>query len=238
MQDVFNFKGFAVKQSLCAMKVGTDGVLLGAWAEGGQKMLDIGTGSGLIAMMIKTRYPSSEITAIDIDEGACTQAQQNIRENGMNGITIAHLSLQQLCRQAEEDKDLRFDAIITNPPFFAQSMHCDDHSRTMARHTDSLNDRDLLAAADMLLSADGKMSVILPADRYDSFEQETITKGFAITRNCMIRTLKHKPVKRLLLEVKKYDRDLQYSQEEVVLMQDDGTRSDWYRSLTQDFYIR
>ena len=109
---MFKFKHFLVRQDLCAMKVGTDGVLLGAWANGGDCILDVGTGTGLIALMMAQRYPNAQITAIDIDEGATRQALQNVENAGCQH----RIKVLQEKVQAHEGL---YDAIVSNPPFLA-----------------------------------------------------------------------------------------------------------------------
>ena len=111
--SVFKFKKFAVNQDQCGMKVGTDGVLLGAWARGGNRVLDIGTGTGVIALMLAQRFPKAKITAIDIAEEACRQAKENVSASPFaHQVQVEHTSLQEF-ESAE-----RFDCIVSNPPFF------------------------------------------------------------------------------------------------------------------------
>ena len=116
---MFKFKHFLVRQDLCAMKVGTDGVLLGAWANGGDSILDVGTGTGLIALMMAQRYPDAQITAIDIDEGATRQALQNVENAGCQH----RIKVLQEKVQAHEGL---YDAIVSNPPFFIDSLGAPD----------------------------------------------------------------------------------------------------------------
>ena len=115
--NVFKFKQFSVHHDQCAMKVGTDGVLLGAWSRGGKRLLDIGTGTGLIAMMMAQRFSEAEIVAIDIDEAACLQAKENVANSPFaTRVRVVHTSLQQF------DGENCFDCIVSNPPFFVNSL--------------------------------------------------------------------------------------------------------------------
>ncbi len=124
--SVFIFKEFAVKQDACAMKVGTDGVLLGAWARGGSRVLDIGTGTGLIALMMAQRFPKAEIEAIDIAEAACLQAKENVANSVFaRRVRVVQTALQQYVGPKS------FDCIVSNPPFFVDSLHNPDALRSM-----------------------------------------------------------------------------------------------------------
>ena len=137
----FTFKQFHIDHSRCAMKVGTDGTLLGAWATlppEAHRILDIGTGSGLIAIMAAQRHPSAKIMAIDIDEDCVLQARQNATSSPWaERIEVINSPLQGF------QSEVKFDVIISNPPYFADSMHSPDKQRTTARHTASLSFKDL-----------------------------------------------------------------------------------------------
>ena len=154
----FRFKQFEILQDRCAMKVGTDGVLLGAWASGGTRILDIGCGTGLIALMMAQRFPAAQVVGIDIDEEACGQARENVTASPFGDrIDVAHCRLQDY--SGEE-----FDAIVSNPPFFLNSLKNPDSKRAMARHADTLPFRDLWQGVKRLLSENGIFSVVLPSD--------------------------------------------------------------------------
>ena len=164
---MFQFKQFTIYQDLCAMKVGTDGVLLGAWANGGKRILDAGTGTGIIALMMAQRYPNAVVTAIDVDEGAVKQAQQNVVQSPFSQqITVLHNTLQE--HQGE------YDAIISNPPFFIDSLAGPDEQRNVARHTQTLTYTELMQAAWRLLSDEGELSVVVPFDYRKRMENEAI----------------------------------------------------------------
>lgn len=156
----FKFKQFTVYHHLCSMKVGIDGVLLGAWADTNNTtaILDIGTGSGLIALMLAQRS-QAEITAIDIEAGAILQTKENVANSPWaNRITAENISLQKLAINATQ----KFDLIVSNPPFFVNSLKAPETNRNTARHTDTLSHEELLQHASELLSSDGKFCVILP----------------------------------------------------------------------------
>ena len=156
MTQMFTFKHFTIEQELCAMKVGTDGVLLGAWAHGGQRILDVGTGTGVVALMMAQRYPDARVTAVDIDEGAVRQARLNSgRSPFSERVTVLHERVQALGHEGE------YDAVVSNPPFFVDALKAPDQQRSMARHADTLTYGELMTAAWRLLSVDGELSVIV-----------------------------------------------------------------------------
>ena len=158
----FRFKKFTVYHDRCAMKVVTDGVLLGAWVNvSGDNILDIGTGTGLISLMMAQRNEKARIDAIDIDSDAVSQAKDNIGNSPFgNRINSWNASLQVFCSKAEK----RYDVIVSNPPFFVQSLKSPNKERSLARHTDSLPVADLIGLSAPLLSQRGRMSFIYPFD--------------------------------------------------------------------------
>jgi len=224
------------------MKVGTDGVLLGAWAEGGRRILDVGTGTGVIALMMAQRFADATVTAIDIDAEACAQAQENaLRSPFDNQVSVVHSSVQSFAADFLE-KSLKtdllelFDSIVSNPPFFEQSLKNPDQRKATARHTDSLPFSDLFECASQLLSDDGIFSVIIPIEKLESFSSNAYLSGFYISRQCMIKTTLKKPAKRCLLAFQKH-LPTSVERTEFYLQNDDGTRSDWYQNLTENFYL-
>lgn len=232
---MFTFKEFAVADELTAMKVGTDGVLLGAWAAGGNRILDVGTGSGLIALMMAQRFPNAEIVGIDIDSQACRQAEINVSRSAFEGrITIVNASLQDFVLKEPKGS---FDAIVSNPPYFQNSLKSPDKQRTMARHTDSLPFRDLMAGAKALLGEGGIVSVIGPADAESDIESEAIISGMTTSKTVLLKTKENKKPGRFMSQfvngvASNYDKSVE------VLMNPAGLRSEWYHELTKDFYIK
>ena len=222
---MFRFKQFSIHQDRCAMKVGTDGVLLGAWAQGGQRILDIGTGTGLIALMMAQRYPEAEVTGIDIDQEAVQQAQENIVQSPFKDrVEAVHSSLQDYTSLASS-----FNSIVSNPPFFVDSLPAPDRQRTIARHTNTLTYRDLMQSAYQLLSDEGELSLIIPFDYRRRLDDEAIIMGFFPCRVCAVRTTDSKPPRRYLLAYRKHPCPCQ--QESLTI----GSAS--YRILTQPFYL-
>jgi len=220
--NYFKFKKFTVLQDRCAMKVGTDGTLLGAWAEGGARILDIGTGTGLIALMMAQRYPDSVVTAIDIDEEAVVQALANIEASPFESqITVKHCALQ--------THQGLYDAIVCNPPYFVDALLSPDNHRKMARHAVTLGYDELMASACRLLADDGVLSLIIPCDYRERLESEAILNGFFKCRECAVRTTPTKYPKRYLLSFRKHSAGME--RREIVL------GSDEYVELTKAFYL-
>ena len=231
----FQFKQFTVHQQHCAMKVGTDGTLLGAWAlasESPCRILDIGTGTGLIALMMAQRYPQAKVTAIDIDDGAVRQAKENVSASPfvdrINVIKADVLTFE------EEEK---YDSIVCNPPFFEDSLTCPDPQRTEARHTVSLGYRQLMEAAFRLLKDDGCFSLIIPSDCRERLESEAHLRGFFLSRVCSIQTTPKKTPKRYMIELTKQPVN-EVDTTNGILESSPQVRSVWYRELTKEFYIK
>ena len=234
----FTFKQFHIVDNHTAMKVGTDAVLLGSWAQGGKKILDIGTGTGLIALMMAQRFPLADIDAIEIDKGAFEDAQLNVSQSPFNDrINIVNCCLQdyQLCH--ETCTEGVYDAIVCNPPYFINSLKNPLLSRTTARHADSLSPQELIYYAKRLLKTKGTLSIIIPYDNKDILEAEAIFNGLSVLKLVNIKTKSSKPAKRCLIEFGK-DATKQCETEEQVLTTDKGTRTEWYQNITQEFYIK
>ena len=250
----FRFKQFEIEQDRCAMKVGTDGVLLGAWTQGGRRILDIGSGTGLISLMMAQRFPEAEVVGIDMDADACGQARENVMASPFRDrVEIVCCRLQDFVADgcASETAGLKsgaletaeglkaagvFDAIVSNPPFFVDSLKNPDSKRTMARHTDSLPFRDLFAGVKRLLSDDGIFSAIVPAEVVEQFVAESCILGFYLIRKCGVKTVERKQPKRFMLSFAKH-RISPYEEHVEAMMDSQGNRSEWYRKITEEFYL-
>ncbi len=234
--DSFQFKKFTVRHDRCAMKVGTDGVLLGAWAAGGSRILDVGTGSGLIALMMAQRFPEAQVDAVDIDEAACSQAEENVAGSPFSGrIRVVHASLQRYVQ--EQALQGQYDAIVSNPPFFTDALKNPDARRSLARHTDTLSFAELFWGVGQLLTGDGHFCVVVPADCRERMLSEGYIAGFRIHHELFVKTVERKPVKRVLLDFSRAPYPVRDIQEEC-MQANDGERSEWYASLTKDFYLK
>ena len=227
----FKFKHFEIHQDRCAMKVGTDGVLLGAWALGGKRILDIGSGTGLISLMTAQRYPEAQVVGIDLDAEACAEARENVAASPFaDRVNIVD------CRLQDYESVEKFDAIVSNPPFFLNSLKNPDSKRSMARHADSLPFRELFRGVKLLLSDDGVFSAIVPVEVLEAFASEGYMHGFYLLRQCGIKTVERKQPKRYLLTFAKH-RSMEMDDMVETMMDSEGNRSEWYAKITEEFYV-
>ena len=227
----FKFKHFEIHQDRCAMKVGTDGVLLGAWALGGKRILDIGSGTGLISLMMAQRYPEAQVVGIDLDAEACAEARENVAASPFaDRVNIVD------CRLQDYESVEKFDAIVSNPPFFLNSLKNPDSKRSMARHADSLPFRELFRGVKLLLSDDGVFSAIVPVEVLEAFASEGYMHGFYLLRQCGIKTVERKQPKRYLLTFAKH-RSMEMDDMVETIMDSEGNSSEWYAKTTEEFYV-
>ena len=216
------------------MKVGTDGTLLGAWADLPQhgRILDIGTGTGLIAIMAAQRTTEAHITAIDIDSECISQARENVEATRWSErIEVVHTPLQEFST-AEP-----FDVIISNPPYFVDSLLSPDAARSTARHTDTLSFDDLAQGVLQLLSQDGHFALILPPTEMERFLSAARGRLF-LTRRCEVWTTPTSGARRIMAQL-----SLQPTtppQSEKLIIEDHGPQgySEDYKRLTCDFYLK
>jgi tRNA1Val (adenine37-N6)-methyltransferase len=189
----FQFQQFRVNQDRCAMKISTDAVLLGALAnaESPNKILDIGTGTGVIALMLAQRFPDAKITAIEIDEDAAGQAEENFRASQF----AARLCLIHGRFQAYPETE-KYELIVSNPPFFADHLKSEDPKRNKALHTDDLSFVDLITKVSGLLSEVGNFWVILPPTQMKTFTELALKCGLHLIETYNIRDSKSKPYHR------------------------------------------
>jgi tRNA1Val (adenine37-N6)-methyltransferase len=215
------------------MKVGTDGVLLGSWAGNGlhKRILDVGTGTGVIAMMLAQRNPQAVIHAIDIDGAAAKQATENVKASPFaDRMQVFHSSFAEYIASASGEYDL----IVSNPPYYSRSMTSRDAGRNMARHDGLLPD-ELLRGAISLLTGDGALAVILPAETEESLRAEGVSCGLKITRLTAVSTLENRPPKRILAEMTA-DFSLPCISETMFIETAAKQYSAAFRSLTAPFY--
>ena len=229
----FTFRHFTIHQQGCAMKVGTDGTLLGAWAksntENPQRILDIGTGTGFIALMMAQRFPQAQVTAIDIDKEAVAQARQNVMLSPYHQcVEVVHTALQQYAL----NKGCAFDIIVCNPPFFSNSLQCPDARKSMARHTIALTFRELCIHAGRLLKDNGALSVIIPIERRNDMINEAALAQMFLQSTCSVKTSARKPPKRVLLSFCKHQEYVEDAMEHTITIGDED-----YKRLTSPFYL-
>ena len=231
---MFRFKQFDIVDEHTAMKVGTDGVLLGAWAdvEGDSRILDLGTGSGIIALMAAQRNAEAEVVGLDIDEGALLDA----RHNGHRSPWSERLEFV-LGDVAQYITEGRFDHIISNPPYFVDSLHSPDKQRTAARHTSSLKFSTIVDAAERLLNRGGKLSVVLPTDVAMQFRREAFER-MKLTRLVDVITNYREAPKRTMMEFRLTEEYPMPRCTTMAIYDADGSYSSDYRSMTKDFYLK
>ena len=230
----FQFQQFTVWHDRCAMKVGTDAVLLGAWADchDARNALDVGCGCGVIALMLAQRHPDLDILGIDIDGEAVAQAQDNFLRSPfahrLHGTTADFIAY------STDGRPASFDCIVSNPPFFTEDTTAGDAQRAMARHASSLPFDALAAGAARLLTEQGRLSVVLPHATASQFILTAAMHGLYLQRRCDVQTTSSKPPKRTLLT---FGRHMQPATTAVLTMfTSDNQPTDDYRQLTQDFY--
>jgi len=232
--DCFQFKQFTVRHDKASFKVGTDGVLLGAWADvaGKERILDIGTGTGLIALMLSQRC-DADITAIEPDHDSFEQAAENVKQSKwIDRIKVENCRLQDFVPD-----DIRFDLIVSNPPYFIDSLKNPDPSKSAARHNDGLDHVDLLKGASRLLVEDGLLQVIMPWEEGYIFIAEAPEYGFYCSSILKIKPTITSQVRRLILG---FTRKKSKPAERFLTIEK-GKRHDYteeYIKLTRDFYLR
>lgn len=231
----FDFKKFSIVQKQSAMKVGTDGVVLGAWAEvaNARHMLDIGTGTGLLALMIAQRNAAAHIDAIEIDEPAASEAKFNISQSPWNDRIQV---IQERIQIYAQTTRAQYDLIVSNPPFFSAGSASPLHERHQARHDTQLPLKELLEAVDRLLTPSGRFSIVLPAQKGDECLTLAGQKQFFPMRQTAFYPKKNKPIERWLLE---FTRSSSTPIKNVLIQYNEhGEWSNDYISLTRDFYLK
>lgn len=231
--DFFHFKQFTILQDRCAMKVGTDGVLLGAWARvpSGGKILDIGTGTGLIALMLAQRC-TAEIHAVEIDQKAAGQAEENFQRSPW-------ASRMQVYSQPYQEFSVNgglYDLIVTNPPYFAFSLPAKGHERTLARHHNSLPLNDLMVGVTRQLAEQGRFAVIYPSSDFPGMQETASALGLFLIRKTRVIPAPHKAASRVLVE---FSKKRQTPAEDELIIETNGRHnySKAFRELTDNYYL-
>ena len=236
-KGVFQFKQFAVRHDRCAMKVGTDGVLLGAWALIGKgeeffRVLDVGSGSGLIALQLAQRFDRAAVLGLEIDPAAAEQAQENFESSPWsNRLSMLRHDARDFASEAG------FDALITNPPFYQENVSSADPSRDQARQLSSLPFEALFGLADRSLKDGGRLALVSPASEEEWIRSLARKAGFGLRRFCRVRGHSTARVKRLLWEFVKASEDA-FEEEELTLEVSRGEYTEEYRALVASFYLK
>ncbi|MBW4574196.1 MAG: methyltransferase [Aphanothece sp. CMT-3BRIN-NPC111] len=230
----FRFKQFTVFHDRCAMKVGTDGVLLGAWADttGAQQILDIGTGTGLIALMLAQRS-QAHIDAVEIDEDACIQARENVqRTSWAERLRVYHCSIQDYAATCPK----RYDLLVSNPPFFENAFKAAKQAKTLARHTDTLGQVDILQVAEQLLYENGRLAVIYPTESAKIFQEKAEAFGFFCSQKLYVKPKLNSQCKRILMEFAKSQ--LPYQESAIAIEAAPRIYTPEFIALIKDFYLK
>ncbi|WP_455585093.1 tRNA1(Val) (adenine(37)-N6)-methyltransferase [Bacteroides sp.] len=228
----FQFKQFTVWHDKCAMKVGTDGVLLGAWprVEHAQRILDVGTGTGLVALMLAQRSKAF-IVALEIDSAAAGQATENIaRSPWQDRIEVVQADFKHYTSTTQ------FDAIVSNPPYFEDSLKCPDHQRNTARHANELSYEELLKGVARLLSADGEFTIVIPTDV--SVKIKEIAAGYSLHPYKQLNVITKPGLnpKRTLITFTFQSH--KYQEEDLVIELARHEYSKEYIELTKEYYLK
>jgi tRNA1Val (adenine37-N6)-methyltransferase len=235
-ENPFRFKQFEIHQDRCAMKVGTDGVLLGAWADitGASRILDIGAGTGVISIMAAQRAPFATVDAVEIDGAAFAQCGENMGKCPWHTrLQVFHVPIQEYAK----DPVTKYDLVLSNPPFFTGGTFSSKSGRSDVRHTVKLPHGELLQAARRLLAPNGRLALVLPYIEGLRFLELAQGYHFYCTRTTEVRPKAGKPIERLLMEFGHETSTPPESSE--LIIQHDGVNAwtDAYQALTRDFYL-
>lgn len=233
----FSFKQFSVQQDRCAMKVGTDGVLLGAWCpidNNPFSILDIGTGTGIIALMLAQRSHAEQIDALEIDEDAYEQAVENFENSSWSDrLFCFHAGLDEFVDEPEDDYDL----IVSNPPFYSEDYKTDNSQRDLARFQDAMPFQELVEAAGLLLSENGIFSVIIPYNEEERFIDLCAEAELFPVKITRVKGSHNTPIVRSLVAFKRYELAV-LTADELVIETSRHVYTDEYINLTKDFYLK
>jgi len=236
MAQAFQFKQFTVHQDQCAMKIGTDGVLLGAWTSLSHQpnsILDIGAGTGVIALQLAQRSLATTIDAIEIDEEAHVQCVDNFEASSWaDRLFCYHASIQEFTSEIDENYDL----IVSNPPFYSEDYKTKDSARDIARFNDALSFEHLIVCAAHLLSEAGIFAVILPKKEEEAFISLAEQHGLFPKRICRVRGNITSEEKRTMLEL-----GFEKTETKMESLTIENARHDYtkeYTQLVQDFYLK
>jgi tRNA1Val (adenine37-N6)-methyltransferase len=233
----FRFKKFVIGQQNCTMKVNTDGVLLGAWSdvENKQKAIDIGTGTGIIALMLAQRNPQIKVDALEIHQKTFDQAKHNIKVSTFkNQIKAIHSSVQEFAT----NNISKYDLAVSNPPYFSGGIKSFNPDKSIARHTDKLSHHDLLFSVQLLLSQKGHFDVILPCTEGKQFELIARFYNLHLTKSTDVKTMNNRNIERVLMRFSK-EKVIQPQTNQLIIHRNSGVNqySDEFIALTKDFYL-
>lgn len=234
----FRFKRFSVSHHRSSMKVGVDGVLIGCWADvkAVRKILDVGTGCGLIALIMAQRAPEAEIDAIDIDSPSIEEAMENVQASlWPDRITVINTGFSELAKNPKA----KFDLIISNPPYFDSGVIEIHTAREKARHQGELSPSVILKEAAQLLNQDGSVAMVVPTEISEELEAEAASAGYSLERKCLVRGHREAPFKRTLLQWR-HGKEMETKTDlsQLTLEVAPSIPTDEYRDLCKDFYLK
>ena len=236
MSKPFQFKEFSIDQDKCAMKIGTDGVLLGAWAsinENPYSILDIGTGTGIIALQLAQRSDAETIDALEIDDNAYEQAVENFENSDWGDrLFCYHTALEEFTDEIDD----KYNLIVSNPPFYTDRFESTSQARNKARFTSSLPFRKLLISVSKLLSNDGIFSVIIPFKEEKNFIELAAKVNLFPKRICSVKGSPSSETKRSLLEFSFRESEIEIDELVIEIERHQYTKA--YKDLVQDFYLK
>jgi len=234
---MFAFKKFSVNQDKTAMKIGTDAVLLGAWCpidNHPNTILDIGTGSGIIALMLAQRTEAQQIDALEIEENAYEQAVDNFENSPWSDrLFCFHAGLDEFV----DDPEVEYDLIVSNPPFYVEDYKTSDAQRDLARFQDAMPFEDLVAAVDLLLSENGVFAVIIPFKEEERFIDLCAEMELFPTKITRVKGANNRPIVRSLMAFKRFELTT-LTADELVIEINRHEYTDAYIELTKDFYLK
>ena len=233
----FAFKQFSVQQDKCAMKIGTDSVLLGAWCpidNNPFSVLDIGAGTGVLSLMLAQRSHAEQIDALEIDEDAYEQCVENFEASPWSDrLFCFHAGLDEFIEEPEDE----YDIIISNPPFYSEDYKTDNSQRDLARFQDAMPFEELVEAADLLLSENGIFAVIIPFKEEERFIDLCAEAELFPVKVTRVKGSHTTPIVRSLLAFKRYELSV-LTADELVIEINRHEYTDDYINLTKDFYLK
>ena len=239
MSKPFQFKEFTIHQDKTAMKIGTDAVLLGAWCSVENypdSILDIGSGTGVISLMLAQRSDAMTIDAVELDENAYEQSVENFEQSDWGDrLYCYHASFQEFATEMQEEEE-SYDLIISNPPFYNDEFETSNEARNKARFTSSLSFNELIENTAKILSEDGTFSVVTPYKEEQNFVGIALENNLYLNRVCRVKGNRTSEIKRSLLEFSFQQKELK--EEDLIIEISRHQYTVEYIELTRDFYLK
>ncbi|MCT4699149.1 tRNA1(Val) (adenine(37)-N6)-methyltransferase [Tenacibaculum haliotis] len=235
----FQFKEFTVNQDKTAMKIGTDAVLLGAWCSLGEypdTLLDIGSGTGVISLMLAQRSDAMTVDAVEIDEDAYEQTVENFEQSDWGDRLFCYnASFNEFAKEMAEEEE-QYDVIVSNPPFYTDNFETENEARNKARFTSSLSFEELIIGVSKILSKKGIFSVIIPFKEEENFVKLANTNNLFLNKVCHVKGNKNTKIKRSLLAFSFEEKEIE--KENLVIEEERHQYTDAYVNLTKNFYLK